>query len=117
MSVLVYFSIAVLNFIIAVLFWHVDQYTFRWANIDPMVLLWVHLGGAFFLPISAIITHILFPKLDGGKALFASCWLLVVLFFLSLDIFSGFKHKYVLDISNYVKAFVFYVLPTRMSTF
>jgi len=109
---LVYFSIFVLNFIIAVLFWYVDQHTFRWADIDPTVLLLVHLGNAIFLPIGMIIVHMLFPKLKGFKELFASCWLLAVLFFLSLDVFSGFKHKYVLDISNYIKAFIFYVLPT-----
>jgi ATP-dependent Clp protease ATP-binding subunit ClpA len=109
---LVYFSIFVFNFIIAVLFWHVDQHTFRWADIDPTVLLWVHLGNAIFLPISMIVVHKLVPRWEELKVLFAACWLQVVLFFLFRDIFSGFEHKYVLDTSNYIKAFIFYVLPT-----
>ncbi|MFZ8785072.1 AAA family ATPase [Thermocrinis sp.] len=112
LGVLVYFSIFVLNFIIAVLFWYVDQHTFKWANIAPVVLLGVHLGNAIFLPIGMTVAHMLLPRLKGFKELFASCWLLSVLFFLFLDVFSGFEHKYVLDISNYIKAFIFYVLPT-----
>jgi ATPases with chaperone activity, ATP-binding subunit len=116
---LVYFGIFVLNFIIAVLFWYVDQHTFGWADIGPTVLLWVHLGNAIFLPISVIIVDRFFPKWEKNlrevfKMLFAACWLLVVMFFLFLDVFSGFEHKYVLDISNYIKAFIFYVLPTML---
>jgi ATP-dependent Clp protease ATP-binding subunit ClpA len=115
---LIYFSICVFNFVIAYLFLVVDKHTFGWADIDPMVLFLVHIGGAFFLPISAIIiaaiTQLLSLRLEGFKGLFAACWLLVVMFFLFLDVFSGFKHKYVLDISNYIKAFIFYVLPTMI---
>ncbi len=111
---LLYLSKFVFIFFIAYLFWVVDQHTFGWADINPAVLFWVHIGNAIFLPIGAIIAHVIFPKLEGNKALFASCWLLVVLFFLFLDVFSGFEHKYVLDISSYIKAFIFYVLPTML---
>jgi hypothetical protein len=105
---LIYFSICVFNFVIAYLFLVVDKHTFGWADIDPMVLFWVHIGGAIFLPISVIIVHVLF-RLVGFKGLFAACWLSVFMFFLFRDILSGFEHKYVLDISNYIKGFIFYV--------
>jgi hypothetical protein len=62
---LVYFSIFVFSFIIAVLFWHVDQHTFRWADIDPTVLFWVHLGNAIFLPIGMSIVLHAIPKVEG----------------------------------------------------
>ena len=106
------------NFVIAYLFLVIDRHTFGWADIDPWVLFLVHVGGAFFLPISAIIiaiiAELLYPRLGGFQALFAACWLLVIMFFLCIDVFSGFKHKHVLDISNYIKAFIFYVLPTML---
>lgn len=101
------------NYAIAYLFLVVDRHTFGWADIDPMVLFLVHIGGAFFLPISAVIVAAMF-RLEGFKGLFAACWLLVFMFFLFRDILSGFEHKYVLDISNYIKAFIFYVLPTML---
>ena len=110
---LIYFSICVFNFVIAYLFLVVDKHTFGWADIDPMALFWVHIGGAIFLPISVIIVHVLF-RLVGFKGLFAACWLSVFMFFLFRDILSGFEHKYVLDISNYIKGFIFYVLPTML---
>jgi ATP-dependent Clp protease ATP-binding subunit ClpA len=113
LGLLVYFSISVFNYAIAYLFLVVDRHTFGWADIDPAALFWAHIGGAFFLPISAIIVHVLF-RLEGFKALFAACWLQVVMFFLFRDIFSGFEHKYVLDISKYIKGFIFYVLPTML---
>jgi ATP-dependent Clp protease ATP-binding subunit ClpA len=121
---LVHFSIYVFNFVIAYLFLVIDRHTFGWADIDPTTLFWVHLGNAILLPIGIIIVFVLFPRwgkelrgedLRGElKVVFAACWLLVVMFFLFLDVFSGFKHKYVLDISNYIKAFIFYVLPTMI---
>jgi ATP-dependent Clp protease ATP-binding subunit ClpA len=122
LGVLVHFSIYVFNFVIAYLFLVVDRHTFGWADIDPWALFWVHLGNAILLPIGIIIVFVLFPRwgkeLRGEdlreelKVVFAACWLLAVLFFLFRDILSGFEHKYVLDISNYIKAFIFYVLPT-----
>jgi ATP-dependent Clp protease ATP-binding subunit ClpA len=122
LGVLVHFSIYVFNFVIAYLFLVVDRHTFGWADIDPWALFWVHLGNAILLPIGIIIVFALFPRwgkeLRGEdlreelKVVFAACWLLAVLFFLFRDILSGFEHKYVLDISNYIKAFIFYVLPT-----
>jgi ATP-dependent Clp protease ATP-binding subunit ClpA len=122
LGVLVHFSIYVFNFVIAYLFLVVDRHTFGWADIDPWALFWVHLGNAILLPIGIITVFVLFPRwgkeLRGEdlreelKVVFAACWLLAVLFFLFRDILSGFEHKYVLDISNYIKAFIFYVLPT-----
>jgi ATP-dependent Clp protease ATP-binding subunit ClpA len=124
LNFLVYFSILVFNFIIAYLFLVIDRHTFGWADIDPTTLFWVHLGNAILLPIGIIIVFVLFPRWgkelrgedlrDELKVVFVVCWLLVVMFFLFLDVFSGFKHKYVLDISNYIKAFIFYVLPTMI---
>jgi len=124
LGVLVHFSIYVFIFFIAYLFWVIDKHTFGWADIDPMVLFWVHLGNAILLPIGIIIVLALFPKWgkeprweglrEQLKVVFAACWLLVVMFFLIRDILSGFEHKYVLDISNYIKAFIFYVLPTAL---
>jgi ATP-dependent Clp protease ATP-binding subunit ClpA len=70
----------------------------------------VSFGWCLFFPISAVIVVALF-RWEGLRALFASCWLLVVMFFLFLDVLSGFEYKYVLDISNYIKAFIFFVLP------
>jgi ATP-dependent Clp protease ATP-binding subunit ClpA len=108
--ILLYLSQYVFTYAIAYLFLVIDRHTFGWANIDPMELLWFHLGGALFLPISAVIVAAVF-RWEGFKALFASCWLMVVMFFLFLDVLSGFEYKYVLDISNYIKAFIFFVLP------
>ena len=112
-GLLVYLSIFVFNYVIAYLFLVVDRHTLGWADIDPAALFLAHIGGAFFLPISMIIVHVLF-RLSEFKTVFAACWLQVVLFFLFRDIFSGFEHKYVLDISNYIKGFIFYVLPTML---
>jgi len=92
LGLLIYFSIAVFNYAIAYLFLVVDRHTFGWADIDPMVLFLVHIGGAFFLPISAVIVAAMF-RLEGFKGLFAACWLLVFMFFLFRDILSGFEHK------------------------
>jgi len=116
------FLIYVFSFVIAYLFLVVDRHTFGWADIEPMVLFLIHIGNVIFLPIGMIIVHMLFPKwgedlsLRGElKVVFAACWFLVFMFFLFRDILSGFEHKYVLDISNYIKAFIFYVLPTVLS--
>jgi hypothetical protein len=87
---LVYFSIAVFIYAIAYLFWVIDKHTFGWADIDPMVLFWYHIGGAFF----SLLVQLLWLRCFGwrGSRLClrpVGCWWLCfslsVIFYLGLN--------------------------------
>jgi ATPases with chaperone activity, ATP-binding subunit len=112
---LLYLSEYVFFYAIAYLFLVIDRHTFGWANIDPILLFVAYMASAIFLPISMIIVHVIF-RWEDFKVVFAACWLLVVVFFLSLDVLSGFEYRNVLNISYYIKAFIFYVLPIVLGT-
>jgi len=99
----------VFGYAIAYLLLVVDSYTFGWADIDPAKLFWIYVGGFF---VDLWVVGIVYAFLKRYlTSLFVSLFLLAVMYFLVWDLSSNFKHKYVLDVSRYIEAFIFFVLP------
>jgi len=103
----------VFGYAIAYLLLVVDQHTFGWADIDPAKLFWIYVVALF---VSIVVEGIVYGLIKRYyTATFIGRLLLVVMYFFVWDLSSNFKHKYVLDVSRYIEAFIFFLLPTILS--
>ncbi len=106
-----YIAVHVLAYAIAYTLLIVAKHNLGWAGVDPTKLFWVYVVAFFAAIFVEGILGKLFPRIWYLTNAFVSRLLLVVVYFLGLDVVSKFKYKYVLDIYLYTIAFIFFILP------